>query len=106
MKPQNDIKGPLGGSWHRCSRVEFVGGMARWELSPSSRYNFFEAYGKKPHHQLISARDDSALRSFIKAWGPLYFSWPRESAWADSQPIERHRNSRDTLIAAAGVLAS
>lgn len=106
MKLQNDIKGPPGGYWYRCSRVEFVGDTVLWELRPSSRYSFFDAYKNKPHHQLIAARDDAALRSFIKAWGPLYFSWPWVSEWGSSQPLEQHHKERDRLIATAGVLAS
>lgn len=104
MKLQNDIKHPSGGNWYRCSRVEFVGDTVRWELRPSSRYSFFEAYKKKPHHQLIGAKDDAALCSFMRAWGPLYFSWPWE--WANCQPIEPHRHARDTLIAMTEILAS
>lgn len=99
---------PAGGYWYRCSRVDLAGDMVRWKLAPASRYSFFEAYGEKdpPHHQLVKVTDDAALRSFMETWGPLYFSWPWESAWGNAQPIARHREQRDGLIAMASLLAS
>lgn len=106
LKVQNDVKGPSGGYSYRCSRVEFVGDTVKWELNPQSRYSFFEAYVKKPHLQFIEAKDDDALRDFVRAWGPLYFSVPWESEWGNSHPIENYHNERDKLIASVQLLAS
>jgi hypothetical protein len=99
---------PAGGYWYGCSHVEPVGDKVRWQLKLSSRYSFFEAYAEKdpPHHQLIKATDDAALLDFMKTWGPLYFSWPWESEWGNTQPIEQHRMERDGLVAMTEVLAS
>lgn len=106
MKVQHHINTAAGGYWYRCSRVEFIGETVKWELSPASRYSFYEAYERTPHRLLIEANDDTALRNFVKAWGPLYFSIPWESEWGNSQPIENYRNERDKLQATAQVIAS
>lgn len=106
MKVQKHINTAAGGYWYRCSRVEFIGDKVKWELSQTSRYSFYEAYERTPHRQLIEARDDAALQNFVKAWGPLYFSYPWESEWGDSQPIEIYRNERDQLQATAQLIAS
>ena len=73
LKDKNDVKGASGGYWYRCSRVEFVGDAVKWELNPQSRYSFFDAYVKKPHLQFIEAKDDDALRNFVRAWTALLF---------------------------------
>ena len=106
LKDKNDVKGASGRYWYRCSRVEFVGDAVKWELNPQSRYSFFDAYVKKPHLQFIEAKDDDALRNFVRAWGPLYFSIPWESKWGNSHPIGNYRNERDKLIAYVQLLAS
>ncbi len=106
LKLQNDVKSLSGGYWYRCSRVDFGRDLVRWELSPTSRYSFFEAYEKKPHHQLIKANDDSSLRAFVRAWGPFYFSWPWESERGNSHPSENYRNERDRLVAMVELLGS
>jgi hypothetical protein len=105
LKVQNDVK-EGGGYWWRCSRADLDGEMVRWELNPESRYSFFEAYPRKPHLQFIEAKDDAKLRNFARAWGPLYFSTPWESAWSNSHPIEHYRRERDELIAVIQVLGA
>ena len=104
MKVQHHINTlPGGGYWYRCTRVEFTGETATWELSRTSRYSFFEAYQRTPHRQLIQATDDAALRAFVKAWGPLRGSL---DAWNGSDPIESYRSDRNRLTAIVKVLAS
>jgi len=106
MQVQNHVKLPAGGYWYRCSRVELVDEMVKWELDPNSCYSFFEAYRQTPHRQLVEASDEIALRNFVKSWGPLYFSYPWESTWGNSQPINNYWNERDKLRATVQVLAS
>jgi hypothetical protein len=103
MKVQQHINTSAGGYWYRCRSVEFIGDTANWELSPSGRYSFFEAYAKTPHRQLLDARSDIALRAFVKAWGPLRVGL---DAWTGSDRIERYRIERDSLTATVKVLAS
>lgn len=106
MKVQNHINRASGGYWYRCSRVEFRGEAIRWELNLRSQYSFFDAYERTPHRQLLEADQDRKLLQFVKSWGPLYYSWPWESQWANSQPIENYRNERDMLAAKVQVLAA
>ena len=102
MKVQHRINA-AGGHWYRCSRVEFIGETAQWELNPNSRYSFYEAYRRAPHRQLVEANDDTRLRNFVKAWGPLRVTL---DSWSGSDPIERCRLERDKLRATIQVLTS
>src|SRR5215472_16075073 len=99
MKHQNDLKGPSGGHWYRCSRVEMVEDSVNWEQNPKSPYTFFEAYPKKPHLQFIEAKDDAALCKFVGAWGPLWRETLfQESEWVGYEPIEHYHREREKLI--------
>jgi hypothetical protein len=103
MKAQHDINDPVSGNWCRCERIEFVGETANWELKTDGWYSYFEAYQKSPHRQLVDAVDDSGLRTFVKAWGPLRSSL---TAWEGSDPIESYRSERDRLSAIVRLLSS
>jgi hypothetical protein len=103
MKSQSHIKNSEGQGWYRCKRVDFIGETATWELDPSSRYNFSEAYQRAPHRQLLKASGDDALRAFVRAWGPLRFSL---DVWSGSDPIEIYRSQRDEWTAGVRFLTS
>lgn len=103
MKSQSYIKSSEGPGWYRCKRMEFKGDTAIWELDPTKRYSFSEAYQKAPHRQLLNASDDNALRAFVRAWGPLRFSL---ETWSGSDPIETYRRQRDDWTAGIRFLTS
>jgi hypothetical protein len=103
MKSQSNIKNREEPGWYRCKRMAFKGELAIWELDPTSRYNFSEAYRMAPHRQLLKANDDDALRVFVSAWGPLRFSL---NAWSGSDPIETYRRQRDEWTAGVRFLTS
>ena len=103
MKSQIAINTKETVGWYRCKDVRFRGGTATWELSRTSRYSFLEAYKMAPHRQLIGAKDDEALRKFVKAWGPLRYSL---DVWEGSDLVETYRKERDRFATGARFLAS
>jgi hypothetical protein len=103
MKGQHSINKPSGDGWYRCKSLTFAGETATWELSRTGRYGFLDAYKMTPHRQLIRATDDSLLRVFVKAWGPLRSIL---NAWSGNDPIDDYRRERDRLTVGARLLAS
>jgi integrase len=103
MKSQSNIKSSEEPGWYRCKRMAFKGELAIWELDPTTRYNYSEAYRMAPRRQLLKANDDDALRVFVRAWGPLRFSL---KAWSGSDPIETYRRQRDEWTAGVRFLTS
>ena len=103
MKVQKHINIVDEPSWYRCKQVEFIGETAVWELSQTGKYGFLTAYRQAPHRQLVLATDDTALRAFVKAWGPLRTSL---DAWDGSDPIAFYRSQRDLFLAWVLLLAA
>lgn len=56
-----------------------------------------------PHRQLIQARDDESLRTYVQAWGPLR---PELDNWCGADPILDYRKVRNRITALARLLAS
>ena len=109
MKVQHHINTRLDisdrpNTWYRCKRVEFADETVTWELSQSSSYNFLKAYQKNPHRQLIQARDDRGLQTFVKAWGPI--RGVALNGFRGTDPIRAYREVRDRLTAISRLLAS
>jgi len=104
MKVQKHVNAQPGCSWYRCKLVVFEQDLVKWELSRTGRYELLKAYAQKPHRQLVEARDDNALRAFVKAWGPL--NSLELKAWAGSDLISNYRRERDTLQAWVRLLAA
>jgi hypothetical protein len=95
MKVQDHINTEYAG-WYRCIRVTFEGETVRWELSRTGKYDVLKAYARKPHRRLAEATDDDSLRSFVKAWGPL---WINLNAWSGSDSLVFYRHQRDLFRA-------
>lgn len=103
MKSQLDVNTANGSSWYRCKSVEFADETALWELSPTGRYDFWEAYKSTPHRQLIKASDDVTLKEFVRAWGPLRNSL---DTWNGADPLKNYREARHHLTLITQLLAS
>lgn len=104
MKVQHRINIPTETRWCRCSRVEISGGAVKWELSRTGAYDLMESYQRSPHLQLAEAKDDGALRAFVRAWGPLRTTLLDSESGKDS--VEDYRRERDRLAAEIRLVAS
>lgn len=58
--------------WPRCSKVEIRNELIYCELTQDRQYDLVEAYRKTPHIQFMNCKSDDDLKSFTRAWGPLY----------------------------------
>jgi hypothetical protein len=102
MKVNKHINTTNGAYWYRCKSVKFDGDTAFWELD-SKKYDLMDSYHQTPHHQLLKATDEGALRDFVRTWGPLRHVL-NEGSGGDS--IESYRTERDRLIVVVQLLTS
>src|SRR5262249_45523618 len=58
--------------WPRCTRVELRGDALYCELALNRQYDLVDSYQRDPHIQFLNCKSSEDLRSFTRAWGPLY----------------------------------
>ncbi len=58
--------------WPRCSKVELKDDALYCKLALDRQYDLVDAYSKDPHIQFLNSQSTEDLRSFTRAWGPLY----------------------------------
>jgi hypothetical protein len=72
MKLQHRIHEMATEIWPRCTRVEVKGDRLYCELDLDRQYDLVDAYRRDPHIQFLNCKSCDDLKSFTRAWGPLY----------------------------------
>jgi len=72
MKHQHHIHVIAREMWPRCAKVEVKNESLCCELALSRQYNLIDAYRLDPHVQFLNCKSTDDLRTFTRAWGPLY----------------------------------
>ncbi len=106
MQLQHYVNDMKPGFWPRCHEVSIRKDQVSCVLAVDRAYDLVRAYKLDPHLRLIQCDTDDKLLSFVRTWGPLYYSMDEFARGVCSAPLSQYRIFQRWLRGLVAVLSA